>query len=105
MSMSQGPAAAFSPGNHLIMFILKQCCEQGVETFDFSIGDEPYKDHWCEIHTPMVSEAYAFTGLGRLDLLRHRTEHALKRGLARNPLLFRWGKRAEQHLKSLLRRS
>lgn len=40
--------ARFSPGEALSLRLLEHACEQGFHTVDFTLGDEPYKDRWCD---------------------------------------------------------
>ncbi|MGI9420493.1 MAG: GNAT family N-acetyltransferase [Geminicoccaceae bacterium] len=44
----QGRFARYSPGNVLLRRLLEWCCERDIDVFDFTYGDESYKDHWCE---------------------------------------------------------
>src|SRR6185369_14898373 len=41
-------AARHSPGNALMRRLFEWCIANGVEVFDFTIGDEPYKYDWCD---------------------------------------------------------
>ncbi len=39
---------AFSPGVHLMHALMEWCSENGVNVFDFSLGEEPYKLDWAD---------------------------------------------------------
>ncbi len=47
--------AAYSPGRVLIYYLLKLCYEQGVEIFDFTAGNEPYKYDWTRDEASVTS--------------------------------------------------
>jgi CelD/BcsL family acetyltransferase involved in cellulose biosynthesis len=66
VAMENGEYDAFSPGSHLIMFIMQHCCEQNVQEFDFSLGDEAYKMDWCEISEPLFTSILPLTPKGTL---------------------------------------
>jgi len=40
--------AAFSPGSLILQEALAWCGERGIDTYDFTIGDEEYKEQWCD---------------------------------------------------------
>ncbi len=48
LSRDHGRFARYSPGNILMRRLMQWCCERGISIFDFTYGDESYKDHWCE---------------------------------------------------------
>ena len=42
-SIAQGRYAVESPGEQLIVHLVRRCCERGFATFDLGIGDARYK--------------------------------------------------------------
>lgn len=40
-----------SPGDFLFYEDIKAACDAGLDLFDFSVGDEPYKRLWCNLET------------------------------------------------------
>ena len=47
-SFERGPWTAFSPGERLLEELFKWSFQKGVRIFDFTIGEESYKDRWCD---------------------------------------------------------
>ena len=88
---------AFSPGLHLMQALMEWCCGNGIEVFDFTLGDEDYKASWCDRVTPLYEQLslIGWRGLGPVGLGRL---HELGRAMLRQvPVLAR--------LKRQLRRS
>jgi CelD/BcsL family acetyltransferase involved in cellulose biosynthesis len=48
-SHDRGSWRFYAPGHLLMNMICEWCFANQVDTFDFGIGDEPYKDEYCEI--------------------------------------------------------
>lgn len=42
-----------SPGAVLYRRLLQWACDRGLHTFDFTIGDESYKERWCDVAMPL----------------------------------------------------
>ena len=40
-----------SPGDYLFYENIAEACRDKFAVFDFGVGDEPYKRHWCDIET------------------------------------------------------
>ena len=47
-SYCAGPLAAYSPGRALLYHLMAWAIARGIGEFDFTIGDEDFKGHWCE---------------------------------------------------------
>lgn len=45
--------AKLSPGKIFLLRFIDAIRAEGYDTLDFANGDEPYKDKWCDIHTPL----------------------------------------------------
>lgn len=73
-----GPWRAFSAGKFLNEHLIEWSFGQGLETFDFGIGDEVYKSEYCDVLMPLhrvvrpvTIRGRAFVGLSAVrDLLR-----------------------------------
>ena len=63
-SFATGDWRRYSPGRLLLFHLFEWCLENGVEVFDFTIGDERYKQDWCDEEMPLFEyfEARSFKG-------------------------------------------
>ena len=76
----------YSPGSLFLLDLLeKETREGNTHTFDFSIGDEAYKDDWCELHFPLFDYKAASSLKGLLALLPLRLAARIKRFLKQSP--------------------
>jgi CelD/BcsL family acetyltransferase involved in cellulose biosynthesis len=46
-AFAAGPLRQYSPGLVFLLEFIDQCRSEGLETLDFTIGDEEYKRKWC----------------------------------------------------------
>jgi CelD/BcsL family acetyltransferase involved in cellulose biosynthesis len=105
LAMAQGPHDHNSPGIHLLMFLLRHCCEHGVETFDLSLGDESYKTDWCELRTDLVTDVIAFTPKGQARLGLFTLASKIRRAISTRPALYSAAKVMNRNIKGLNFRS
>ncbi len=47
-SYEGGPVSRHSPGRALMRHLMRWSIDHGLEEFDFTVGDEDFKSHWCE---------------------------------------------------------
>lgn len=79
-----------SPGRLLMEWVLEWSCNNGIELYDFSIGDEGYKQDWCEIVTPLGQANVPLSAKGRTLVAAGRARDALarsRRQIARIPAM------------------
>jgi CelD/BcsL family acetyltransferase involved in cellulose biosynthesis len=50
-SIDDSICADASPGELLFWLMIEHCCHTGASTFDFGMGDQPYKRNWCRQET------------------------------------------------------
>jgi CelD/BcsL family acetyltransferase involved in cellulose biosynthesis len=83
----------YAPSTLLLVHLMRYAWESGADTFDFMLGDEPYKAAWStsqsRVHTVLAARPNA---AGRLWLVERRTMHLMKERA-----------RASAHLKALRR--
>jgi CelD/BcsL family acetyltransferase involved in cellulose biosynthesis len=80
------PSGKYSPGSLFLLDLLEKETKAGnIHTFDFSIGDEAYKDDWCELHFPLYDYKAASSLKGLLALVPLRLAARLKRFLKQSP--------------------
>jgi len=63
-SYDHGEHGRLSPGDMLLHDMMQWCFENGIETFDFTYGDEPYKEPWCEHHDTLYRSVIPVTAWG-----------------------------------------
>jgi len=63
-SYSQAKHGKLSPGDMLLHDMMRWCYDNGVEVFDFTYGDEAYKEPWCEHRVTLYRTAIPLTARG-----------------------------------------
>lgn len=61
--------AYISPGEFLFFDNIEEACVQGVDIYDFSVGDEPYKRQWCNLEIRHADVLLPLTAKGRIYAL------------------------------------
>jgi len=62
----------YSPGNHLLVEVIRWCCENGISLFDFSIGSESYKERWADNEEQLYQHWQAVSVTGKLVMAHRR---------------------------------
>lgn len=83
-----GPRERFSPGQLLLTRLLEWAIAHGCSRFDFTIGDEPYKEEWCDERWALGCLAWPRTSAGRAGARIAMATIALERFVKRRPLLY-----------------
>jgi CelD/BcsL family acetyltransferase involved in cellulose biosynthesis len=88
ISYDAGPISRAGPGTAHLHELMRHAVERGCTTFDFTIGDEPYKREWSDIELTLYDHIAPVTTLGAifaapLDALRE-----LKRYIKQSPRLW-----------------
>jgi len=65
-SIIRGPYATESPGEQLIIRLVRACCERGLETFDLGIGEAHYKTLFCADAEPLFDSYLPLSPAGRV---------------------------------------
>ena len=55
-----------SPGTRHLQELMRWCLEQGIEAFDFGVGEQGYKYDWCEEHVRLYATIKGCTAAGRV---------------------------------------
>ena len=63
-SYCPGRFAVHSPGRALMYHLMAWAIDRGIRLFDFTIGDEDFKGHWCEETMTMHDSVIVFTPRG-----------------------------------------
>lgn len=78
-----------SPGEFLHFENISRACADGFSVYDFSVGDEPYKRHWCTIETTHFDVWTPLSMKGRMIAAGKKPVSMLKRMVKRNDLIWR----------------
>lgn len=87
-SILPGRYAVESPGEQLIVHLVRTCCERGLATFDLGIGESRYKQLFCEDAEPLFDNYLPLSPSGRLLALGYRIGAAIKRAVKQHPTLW-----------------
>jgi len=87
-SIAQGPYAVESPGEQLILNLVKDCCARGLDTFDLGIGEAQYKTLFCSDTEPLFDSYLPLTPGGRLLAAGFAASASVKRAIKQRPLLW-----------------
>ena len=87
-SIIPGRYATESPGEQLVVNLVRHCCERGLNTFDLGIGESRYKNLFCEDAEPLFDSYLGLSAAGRLMALGFRIGAAVKRAIKQRPALW-----------------
>lgn len=85
---SMGEMGACSPGTVHLQELMKLFLERGFTTFDFNIGDEPYKREWFDVETKMYDYVAPASLRGHVVAAMMRVSREIKRFIKRNPSIW-----------------
>jgi CelD/BcsL family acetyltransferase involved in cellulose biosynthesis len=87
-SIIHGRFAVESPGEQLILRLVRSCCERDLLTFDLGIGVARYKNLLCGDAEPLFDSYIPLTASGRLPALAFSGGAAMKRAIKSQPALW-----------------
>lgn len=87
-SIVSGRYAVESPGEQLIVNLVRQCCERGLDTFDLGIGEAQYKTLFCGDAEPLFDSFWPLSRAGRRAVFAFRLAAAAKRAIKQHPGLW-----------------
>jgi CelD/BcsL family acetyltransferase involved in cellulose biosynthesis len=67
--------------------LMQWCIARGIDVFDFTIGDEDFKEQWCEATLPLLDSVAALNPGGAPLALALRSGKAAKRVIKTSPTL------------------
>jgi CelD/BcsL family acetyltransferase involved in cellulose biosynthesis len=70
----------YSPGKVFLLRFLRRCVDEGLARLDFTIGDEAYKDKFCDDAMALYATVAGLSLRGKLFAARERALAALKHG-------------------------
>ncbi len=87
-SIIQGRFAAESPGEQLILKLVRNCCERGLDTFDLGVGEARYKNLLCGDTEPLFDSYLPLSAAGRLLAFTFASGAAAKRTIKQRHALW-----------------
>jgi CelD/BcsL family acetyltransferase involved in cellulose biosynthesis len=87
-SHDDGELSRFGPGAAHLHDLLQRAIERGFGTYDFTIGDEPYKRDWCDGVVPLYDHLSAASVRGALALVPVFATARVKRLIKQTPALW-----------------
>lgn len=87
-SYERNELSKYSPGTVLLWRLFEWCIQNQIAIYDFTIGDEPYKDKWCNSSLDLVDYYHAKTLQGHLLIWPLRTAKQLKRSIKQSEPLW-----------------
>jgi CelD/BcsL family acetyltransferase involved in cellulose biosynthesis len=98
---AMGEFEASSPGSIQLQELMRHFIERGFKTFDFNIGDEPYKREWCDTETKFYDYVSPVTASGWAAATAMHAARVAKRFIKRNPSIWPVIRKARSVLASL----
>ncbi len=87
-SIAQGRFAIESPGEQLIVNLVRGCCERGLDTFDLGLGEAHYKNLFCGDPEPLFDSYLPLSAGGRLLARVFAVAAAIKRTIKQHTVLW-----------------
>lgn len=77
-AIADTPEARYSPGQHMLVHLMRHAFDDGARRLDLSLGDEAYKMDWCNFHSRLQTVILPLTLKGRVQaqMLSRRTSLA-----------------------------
>jgi CelD/BcsL family acetyltransferase involved in cellulose biosynthesis len=98
-----GELEACSPGTIHLQELMRYFLERGFKTFDFNLGDAPYKREWCDLELKLYDYVAPATAQGWSIAFVARQARALKRFAKRSPSIWPVVRRARSLIGKLRR--
>jgi CelD/BcsL family acetyltransferase involved in cellulose biosynthesis len=103
-SYDDGPLAHYGPGALHLRELLAYAIGRGLKRFDFTIGDEPYKREWSDMHVSLGDHIAIATWRGWLPYCQSAFRRPVKRFIKQTPWTWRAVSRARSFLGLFLQR-
>ncbi|MGE4166011.1 MAG: GNAT family N-acetyltransferase [Xanthobacteraceae bacterium] len=92
-----------SPGEQLLVQLIRTCCERGLHTFDLGVGEASYKDMFCPDEEPLFDTRLPLSARGHALVAIERAKSAVKRTIKQNKSLWSMVAQARQWRAALSR--
>jgi CelD/BcsL family acetyltransferase involved in cellulose biosynthesis len=87
-SIAQGRYASESPGEQLLINLVRGCCERGLDTFDLGIGEAHYKNLFCGDAEPLFDSYLPLSPAGQLMAAVFASAASIKRTIKQRSALW-----------------
>lgn len=87
-SYDDGPTLRFGPGVAHLHDLMRFAIEHGCKSFDFTIGDEAYKQNWADSRLELHDHVSGEGLLGRLAVAAIKAKLRVKRFIKNSPLVW-----------------
>ncbi|MBN1163862.1 MAG: GNAT family N-acetyltransferase [Candidatus Krumholzibacteriota bacterium] len=98
-SFAQGPWARLSPGELLLTELIRWSIENGLEIFDLTIGDEEYKERWCDFSLDLLQYFEPRSARGKIA----KTGYLFYRLAIKNPILLQKARKVRKFIRRFKR--
>jgi CelD/BcsL family acetyltransferase involved in cellulose biosynthesis len=93
-----GDLNKYSPGTILFRYLFEWCIQHNVEIFDFTTGDEPYKDLWCDQELPLFDYLVPTTARGLLYTPLVKAWRRAKASIKKTPFIYEVAKKLRKKM-------
>jgi CelD/BcsL family acetyltransferase involved in cellulose biosynthesis len=100
-SMIFNELAHESPGELMLINLVRMCCERGLEVFDLGVGEANYKRTFCEDIEPLFDSFLPLSASGWAAALALRSHARTKRRIKQSNVLWNavgWGRKLRARL-------
>jgi CelD/BcsL family acetyltransferase involved in cellulose biosynthesis len=87
-SMILGELARKSPGQLLMLNLVRMCCQRGLTQFDLGVGEARFKRLFCTELEPLFDTFRPLTARGWIAALGYRVGYHLKWRIKRSPVIW-----------------
>jgi len=88
-SIIRNELARESPGQLLLLDLVRMCCERGLTQLDLGVGEAHFKNMFCSDAEPLFDSFLPLSPLGHVAAAAYRIHHHAKRRIKHSPAI--WG--------------
>jgi CelD/BcsL family acetyltransferase involved in cellulose biosynthesis len=89
VSISEDDTTNLRPGEFLFYENIREAAEQGMQVYDFGVGDEPHKRRWCDVEVRHFDVIAPLSLKGHLLARGLRGANGLKAAVKNSPTLWK----------------
>ncbi len=93
-----GDVAKISPGEILLVWLIRKFCSEGYQFFDFGVGEARYKSIWCDTTIALFDTHIGVSMSGRLLAKALIAKGRIKRKIKQSPRLMKLAQRLRKNL-------